>query len=69
MIADAKLRNRWDDWYEEQMRRHKHTDSDPMLQIVRYAADGLWLSDGLNTNKPSNRKELRALINAMTRKP
>lgn len=68
MIADAGLRSRWDSWYDERMRRHKHTDADPILQVVRYAADGIWLADGLNANKPKNRKELKSIINAMTQK-
>jgi AcrR family transcriptional regulator len=66
MITDPDLRTLWHDWYTTRMKQHKHTDSDPVLQLIRYAADGIWLADGIGANSPKNRKELRALITAMT---
>ncbi|WP_029076951.1 TetR/AcrR family transcriptional regulator [Kaistia adipata] len=45
MMTDPMLRRLWSDWYRARLLRHADTDSDPALEIVRYAADGIWLSD------------------------
>ena len=45
MMADANLRKLWSDWLRGRLQRHADTDSGPALEIVRYAADGVWLAD------------------------
>jgi AcrR family transcriptional regulator len=45
MLAEPRLRQRWHDWLEERMEAYVGTDSRLEAQIVRFAADGLWLSD------------------------
>ena len=32
----------WNEWMKEKQRLHHDTDSDQMLQVLRYAADGIW---------------------------
>lgn len=41
-MTDAGLRRLWFDWVEDRRTRHKETDSDPSLAVLRYAADGAW---------------------------
>lgn len=45
MMTDPMLRRLWSDWYRARLVRHADTDAGPALEIVRYAADGIWLSD------------------------
>ena len=45
LIAEPALRQLWSDWLEARLLDHHETDSAPMLEIVRLAADGVWLSD------------------------
>ncbi|MDB5523093.1 MAG: transcriptional regulator, TetR family [Rhizobium sp.] len=66
-LTDPGLRSQWANWFIARLRRHQETDCAPHLEIVRYAADGVWLADVMNMNQ-SDRAVLRArLINA-TRK-
>lgn len=44
MISDAGLSAAWDAWLTARLARHADTDDDPMLEIVRFAADGAWLA-------------------------
>ena len=44
LLTDPGLRNLWSAWMQERLRKHTATDSDPTLAMVRYAADGVWLS-------------------------
>lgn len=43
MIVDPGLRDLWSAWMTARLRRHRDTDADPTLEIVRLAADGAWL--------------------------
>ncbi|MFA7413272.1 MAG: TetR/AcrR family transcriptional regulator [Rhizobium sp.] len=45
LIAEPALRQLWSDWLEAQVGEHRATDDTPMLEIVRLAADGVWLAD------------------------
>jgi AcrR family transcriptional regulator len=60
MMTDPALRRLWSHWYRARLLRHADTDSDPALEIVRYAADGIWLSD-LCELDPALRMERDAL--------
>lgn len=44
MMADATLGVLWSDWLRLRLERHRDTDFDPRLEIVRFAADGAWLN-------------------------
>ncbi|MCX8997472.1 TetR/AcrR family transcriptional regulator [Rhizobiaceae bacterium BDR2-2] len=44
MMAESELRRLWSDWLAARLHRHHETDGDPMLEIVRLAADGAWLA-------------------------
>lgn len=58
MLSDAHLRQRWNDWIQAREKRHATTDSTPHLQVMRLAADGLWLARLSAMNLPP-RAELR----------
>lgn len=49
-ITESELKYMWNEWVREKQRVHCDTDSDQMLQVLRYAADGIWfevlLGDG-----------------------
>jgi AcrR family transcriptional regulator len=60
MVTDPALRALWSDWYRARLLRHAETDSAPALEIVRYAADGIWLAD-LFEMDPKLRMERGAL--------
>jgi AcrR family transcriptional regulator len=69
MMTDPALRRLWSDWYRARLVRHAETDSAPDLEIVRYAADGIWLADlfALDPALRMDRRKLRTrLINLTT---
>lgn len=45
LIAEPALRQLWSDWLEARLSDNLVTDGTPMLEIVRLAADGVWLAD------------------------
>jgi AcrR family transcriptional regulator len=45
MISDPTLRAIWSRWQSQRLERHAETDSAIELEIVRLAADGVWLAD------------------------
>jgi AcrR family transcriptional regulator len=42
MTGEKSLNDLWYDWMASRLARHRETDDDPMLEIVRFAADGAW---------------------------
>ncbi len=61
MLGDRKLRERWAEWSNEQLKKHAATDNNETLCMVRLVADGIWLSDfsGIDiSDKASLRKRL-----------
>lgn len=43
MMTDTTIAAVWRDWYTERLVRHQDTDRGQNLELVRYAADGIWL--------------------------
>lgn len=43
IITNQDMSAAWQDWMDRRLARHRQTDSDPTLEIVRFAADGAWL--------------------------
>lgn len=69
MMADPSLGHYWMKWFTAFLARHADTDNAPVLEIVRLAADGVWMKY-LGTEP--DRAEVLALrdqLFAMTRKP
>ncbi len=66
-IADPDIRRLWAEWLRERLVRHQATDGDGALQVIRYAADGIWLADIIGF-RTGDRAALRARLIAETRK-
>ena len=45
LLAEPRLRQRWGEWIDGRIEEYVGTDSSIDAQIVRFAADGLWLAD------------------------
>jgi AcrR family transcriptional regulator len=50
LLTEPQLRQRWRDWVQERAEEYVGTDSSPNAEIVRFAADGLWLADVLGSH-------------------
>ena len=44
MLTDRTFNEYWIEWLEIRLARHQDTDNDLELKILRYAADGIWLT-------------------------
>jgi len=69
MLAEPTLARRLEDWLQDRARRHSETDPGPIMPIIRFAADGMWLLHALRaTGAPSPIPlSLRNELVAMTR--
>lgn len=65
-MADGDIRARWRAWLEGRLARHSATDADPRLDLVRFAADGVWLADILRLDT-GDRAALRERLIRQTR--
>lgn len=68
-VTDPGLRRLWAQWLERRLERHRETDGDEMLEVVRLAADGMWLARMMGDDEHSMplSSGLRARLMAMTR--
>ncbi|QUS39773.1 TetR/AcrR family transcriptional regulator [Tardiphaga alba] len=68
LITDPVARIHWSDWLRARLERHRTTDAAPELEIVRYAADGIWLADlqQVPADLRIPRDQLRTRLLAMT---
>ena len=67
LLTESRLRALWLSWLQGRLTQHQATDADPALEVVRYAADGVWLADlvqGADRTR-SSRAELRAQLLAL----
>ena len=70
MLGDADLRKRWDAWISARHKQHALTDSEPIYQVIRFAADGVWMSGLTKPLSLTECEQLRALFNdLLKRKP
>lgn len=69
LLADFTADRTWPAWIAERLERHRATDDTPMLEIVRYAADGAWFTYIAQPPAPERLAALRATLIAMTRQP
>lgn len=45
LLMSPAMRAIWSDWLRARLSRHAATDEGAALELARYAADGIWLSD------------------------
>jgi AcrR family transcriptional regulator len=64
LLTEPQLRDRWRDWVQKRGEEYVGTDSSPSAEIVRFAADGLWLSDLLDSHE-MDRGSRGALVDAL----
>lgn len=70
MITDPRLRPFWATWLQERLVRHRDTDDTPLLEVVRFAADGAWFYGAAGTEGASEQlAPLRERLVAMTYEP
>jgi AcrR family transcriptional regulator len=50
LISEPSLRQMWESWIGGRLERHKKTDGDIGLELVRLATDGIWLADLMSDN-------------------
>ncbi|WP_064695527.1 TetR/AcrR family transcriptional regulator [Rhizobium aegyptiacum] len=65
LLAEPRLRLRWRQWVQARTEEYVGTDSSPDAQIVRFAADGLWFADTLESHDiadPSRRNLIDRLV-------
>lgn len=68
IMTNNELKMMWENWYKARLKEHHKTDNDEILEIVRCAADGVWLADISNTGPKGNRrKNIKERLLAMTR--
>lgn len=65
MSSDPKLRERWLTWFENRLAQAPQDDRNTTCWIVRFASDGLWLSDLTKTPKLSAQQR-QAIIQQLT---
>jgi AcrR family transcriptional regulator len=54
-IFDPAMRKQWSNWLDARLEVHSATDSSPRLEIVRLAADGVWMADLMGQGRPVTR--------------
>ncbi len=64
-ITNPESKLLWKEWINEKQIQHKDTDSSQLLQILRYAADGIWFEVvmGTDCSKSTHNSLLSSLIN------
>ena len=68
VMSDSQTGGSWQAWLDGRLARHAATDSDPRLEIVRFAADGAWLNYVGTDLPPKKLQELLERLIAMTRR-
>ncbi|WEK03054.1 MAG: TetR/AcrR family transcriptional regulator [Candidatus Devosia phytovorans] len=67
MLADPGNNLAFLEWLDGRLERHRETDANPTLEIVRFAADGAWFTYIDKAPDPVRLEELRDRLIAMTR--
>jgi AcrR family transcriptional regulator len=70
LLAEPRLRHRWREWVQTRADEYIGTDSSLDAQIVRFAADGLWFADTLESHDIDGalRRDLISRLVELTRK-
>ncbi|TKT80313.1 TetR/AcrR family transcriptional regulator [Aquamicrobium sp. LC103] len=64
MLTEPELRTLWVEWFRKRLDRHRETDADIGLAIVRLAADGIWLADLAELPLPDRARLRERLLEA-----
>jgi AcrR family transcriptional regulator len=68
-ISEPSSYEMWENWLNDRLNQHRSTDSDPMLEIVRLAADGAWFAVMTTKNEEALEyaRNIRKRLIAMTK--
>ena len=66
MLTDRTFNDYWIEWLGERLTKHQSTDADIELKILRYAADGIWLTAFTEVEDISETKLLKDELIART---
>lgn len=67
ILMEPSLTRLWGDWLRQRLERHNDTDTGPLLEIIRMAADGYWLFDvTINPSPPEKAHAIRQHLLGMT---
>jgi AcrR family transcriptional regulator len=66
VLTEPELTLRWETWLAGRMQRHVATDSHPLLEVIRRAADGVWFNTLLARKKRIDQPELKAYLMRLT---
>lgn len=53
-LTDPALKSMWNEWMNEKQKLHYDTDSDQILRVLRYAANGIWFENLLGAGDPNS---------------
>lgn len=67
LLAEPSVASISSDWFVGRMKKHAKTDSDPQLEIIRYAADGAWLAAVTNYNPKMDLGKVKKRLLEMSR--
>ncbi|EPF80106.1 TetR/AcrR family transcriptional regulator [Acinetobacter rudis] len=59
ILTEPVLNNMWMRWYQARLKRHKQTDDHLELKILRYAADGVWLTAFAEIDDPNETEHMK----------
>ncbi|OHV81319.1 TetR/AcrR family transcriptional regulator [Ensifer sp. LCM 4579] len=68
LLAEPQLKARWRDWVARRSAEFAKTDGSPNCLIARFAADGVWLADLIQSHEPDTamRAELVERLKALS---
>lgn len=59
LVSDQTFSQLWNQWLARRLVQHRDTDADVHLQILRYAADGAWFIERLDTGHDHDLEKLK----------
>ena len=59
MLTDRTFNDLWIHWLNARLERHSATDADLELKILRFAADGVWLTAFTEVEDPDETLEMK----------
>ena len=65
-LTDPALKSMWNEWMNEKQKLHYDTDSDQILRVLRYPADGIWFENLLGAGDPKEHYAMLSLLIKMT---
>lgn len=65
--ADERMRAKWNRWLASQLEKHGATDQSRHLEVIRLAADGVWINHLVEDRPGEDLEELKRYLVMLTR--